>query len=623
MNDSISKTRYISGYKLIECIGHGGMGQVWYAKDPMGNDVAFKLIHPALCHGQSTIKRMNREVSILSKLDHHGIATLLDYELEDEVPFIVTELIDGPTLDKYIKEYGPMSVEETRIFAEELYATIRYLHDKSIIHRDLKPSNVIVADRPVLIDFGIAQKEYDSRITSTGLVSGTPGYLAPEVFAGQLPSFSSDMWALAALVGFAMTGKNPFGNDSWSSIMSRVQSGHLCYSNEDMSEEYINVLRACMHPSPSMRLPFEYFLELLSDPEDLCTRVMTENAKGQTRLLEVKDNRIMYVNSPNDSFNGFMTDYKVEGKNEQITNNTSDLSETFQMNSSDSTDFINNEHFTEEDISTQLVTNRDEIPDFLKTTSFNTDSHNSPRFHPASSNEQGAYPNDLTRKYDSFQSPNLEGISNYPVFDRSVLDSPKTFPENNMSETDKELLQKYDKKYGYKNISKINVSVFVIMLSWLFTAIVFPVLPYGIDISLLNINYFENAVTLSIIPALIICLSFVGNIKTNVVSSVSAGLLKQILKTPVYLFKALLVFVIYCIIFVVVYYLGVKVFVKGDLNSYLVSLITGFILAFISKTSSSVRVGIRVFLDYLDMTFIQTLFFYFVIATIIGVFTFV
>lgn len=291
----------IAGYDLIDCIGSGGMGKVWRAKNSAGEDVALKLMHPCLCTDPQALKRIQREVTILSKLDNDGIASLLDYELDDDVPFVVTELIYGPTLKEKIQNCGKMSLEDTFIFASKLYETLKYLHSQNVVHRDIKPSNIIMADRPVLIDFGISQFQYDDRITGTGFVAGTPGFVSPEVFNGSIPNFASDMWSLASVVGFAMTGKPPFGSDCWGQVMARSLSGVLVYTQDDMPLQCLEALCACLDPDPEKRACFESFLAVLHSIIDNCekfsdysdysvssadkTLFIQENTPGNTEYL--------------------------------------------------------------------------------------------------------------------------------------------------------------------------------------------------------------------------------------------------------------------------------------------------------------------------------------------------
>ncbi|MDK6486572.1 protein kinase, partial [Streptococcus agalactiae] len=118
----------------------------------------------------------------INKVRSDAVARVLDLETEGADAFIVTEFISGPTLAQDIREAGPWSGDDLVDLADRLAAALRQLHQSGVIHRDIKPGNIMVSARgPVLIDFGIAQLAGDERLTSTGLVTGTPGYLAPWV----------------------------------------------------------------------------------------------------------------------------------------------------------------------------------------------------------------------------------------------------------------------------------------------------------------------------------------------------------------------------------------------------------------------------------------------------------
>jgi serine/threonine protein kinase len=215
----------IGGYTVVAPLGAGGMGTVYRAVDGGGNEVALKLLHPDPADSAARA-RLLREVAALQRLRHPAVAAVLDAETDSTEAFLVTELVDGTDLERLVAETGPLDADELVALASGLRDALRAIHDAGVVHRDLKPSNVVMtAGGPVLIDFGLAQGESDARLTSTGLVAGTPGYLAPELLDGDDPSESADWWGWAALLVFAATGRPPFGSGRATTVLARSRAG--------------------------------------------------------------------------------------------------------------------------------------------------------------------------------------------------------------------------------------------------------------------------------------------------------------------------------------------------------------------------------------------------------------
>ncbi len=216
----------IGGYTIIAPLGSGGMGTVYRALDGGGNPVALKLLHPHIGADPASRERLRREVLALQRLRHPGVAAVLDAEADSTEAFIVTELVAGQDLQDAVRAQGPLDADALHAFADGLRSALHAVHEAGVVHRDLKPSNVLLGeDGPVLIDFGIAQAADDARVTSTGLVVGTPGYLPPELLDGGEPSAETDWWGWAALLAFAATGRAPFGTRPLEAVLVRTRSG--------------------------------------------------------------------------------------------------------------------------------------------------------------------------------------------------------------------------------------------------------------------------------------------------------------------------------------------------------------------------------------------------------------
>jgi len=200
---------HLGGYRIVRLLGRGGSGAVYLVTDEGGAQAALKLVDTA---NATARLRLAREVAALQSLRHPHVPRVLDAELDDAEAFVVFEFIDGPSLSHMVRSRGALPPEHVAHLAEVLADALETVHAAGVVHRDVTPANVLLGPHgPVLIDFGIAHTQEDDRLTRTGLVSGTAGYVAPEVIDGADPSPASDDWALAATLAFAATGAAPFG----------------------------------------------------------------------------------------------------------------------------------------------------------------------------------------------------------------------------------------------------------------------------------------------------------------------------------------------------------------------------------------------------------------------------
>ncbi len=216
----------LGGYRLVQRLGEGGMGMVHLALDGHGRAVAIKVLRPHVAHDPAARARLSREVDTLSRIRSPRVARVLDADVDGDTPFIVTRYVPGPALDEYVADRGPLPPADLHRVAAGLAEALEAIHDVDVVHRDVKPGNVLLVDGdPVLIDFGIAHVVDDIRLTSTGLVMGTPGYLAPEVIHGEDVTDATDWWGWAATTAFAATGTPPFGTGTMNAVLARVAAG--------------------------------------------------------------------------------------------------------------------------------------------------------------------------------------------------------------------------------------------------------------------------------------------------------------------------------------------------------------------------------------------------------------
>ncbi len=214
-------------YRLVHRLGEGGMGVVHLGLDRAGRAVAIKVLRAHVAHDPDARARLTREVSSLRRVQHPLVAEVIDADVDGDQPYVVTRYVPGPGLDAVVKDEGALGAAQLTLLGRGLSQALGAIHAAGVVHRDLKPGNVLVLDgQPVVIDFGIAHVADDVRLTSVGLVMGTPGYLSPEVIDGEPVSTATDWWGWAATVAFAASGRPPFGRGPMDVVIDRVRRGH-------------------------------------------------------------------------------------------------------------------------------------------------------------------------------------------------------------------------------------------------------------------------------------------------------------------------------------------------------------------------------------------------------------
>jgi serine/threonine protein kinase len=244
--------RTLGPYRLQDRLGEGGMGVVHLARDPEGRAVAVKVLHPLGSEVVNARRRLAREVETMRRVRSPYVAEVLDADVTGEFPYIVTRFVSGPTLDEMVRTRGPLSGPGLRRLAHGMAEALAAIHAAGVVHRDLKPGNVMLTDdRPIVIDFGIAQAGDATRLTQTGLVMGTPGYLAPEVIEGEPSSPASDVHSWGSTMAFAATGHLPFGGGSYETIFYRIISGRADLSG--VPAPLVPLISAALARDPSHR----------------------------------------------------------------------------------------------------------------------------------------------------------------------------------------------------------------------------------------------------------------------------------------------------------------------------------------------------------------------------------
>ena len=227
----------VGGYTLISRLGSGAMGSVWRVRDDGGHQYAMKILRDSLAEEDASDERsrdqltarerLRREAMALQKVRHPGVCGIVDMELDDALAFIVTELIEGKNLREDVRANGRYVGDDLERLGRKLIEAVKAVHAAGIVHRDIKPTNVMVSNTgPVLVDFGIAMGEGESHVTRTGLVMGTPGFIAPEIIDGAESDEMSDWWSVASVLAFAATGEPVFGTKPMMTVLERAAAGN-------------------------------------------------------------------------------------------------------------------------------------------------------------------------------------------------------------------------------------------------------------------------------------------------------------------------------------------------------------------------------------------------------------
>jgi predicted Ser/Thr protein kinase len=257
----------VGGYRLLAKIGEGGMGVVHLAQSTDGRRVALKVLRPHIIGDDEARERLGREVASLRRVRSRRVAEVLDADPWGETPYVATRYVPGLSLHEHIRQEGPLRGEDLRYFAAGLAEAVIAVHTVGVLHRDIKPSNVLLEGRaPVLIDFGLARVAEDPRLTHTGWLLGTPGYLAPEILYGDDATTASDVHSWAATVVLAATGTPPFGTGPAMAIMDRVRRGQ--HDLSQVPRELLPTLERCLAPDPEDRPEMAAVLASLRGPAE-------------------------------------------------------------------------------------------------------------------------------------------------------------------------------------------------------------------------------------------------------------------------------------------------------------------------------------------------------------------
>jgi serine/threonine-protein kinase len=214
----------IGEYEIVEVLGEGGMGLVYRAHDPgLARDVAIKVLKPELVENKEASARFLREARAAGKLQHPRVVSVFQVGEHDGRPYLVMELIDGDDLHERLQKDGALSIEQAIAATRDCIEALKAADEVGLVHRDVKPANLIqVGDRVKLTDFGLARPvDGSSDVTQTGIVVGTPSYIAPELARGKDASRLSDIYALGCTLFELLTNRRPFEGETAPEVLMK------------------------------------------------------------------------------------------------------------------------------------------------------------------------------------------------------------------------------------------------------------------------------------------------------------------------------------------------------------------------------------------------------------------
>ncbi len=224
-------------YRLLREVARGGMGSVWLAKDmKLGRHVAVKVMSQKLVGAEDLEARFEREAMTVAQLRSNHVVQVYDYGVQEGLPFMVMELLEGESLGARLKRLGLLGLRETATIVAQVAKGLKAAHNAGLVHRDLKPSNIFLAthdDAEVvkLLDFGVVKALDDSGssdVTESGMLLGTPQYMSPEQVRGRKTvDHRSDLWSLAAVMFRMLAGSNPFRGDCVGDVVIKIYSDEL------------------------------------------------------------------------------------------------------------------------------------------------------------------------------------------------------------------------------------------------------------------------------------------------------------------------------------------------------------------------------------------------------------
>ena len=246
-------------YRIVAPLGRGGMASVYRALDPaLDRQVALKVLPPEFLHDPAFAERFRQEARVAARLEHPHVVPIHAFGIDDGRPWMAMRLVTGGSLAQRLQR-GPLAPRELAALLRDVAGALDYAHARGVVHRDVKPANVLLDEsgRAYLADFGIAKiLEASSVATATGMVQGTPSYMAPEQAMGSRVDGAADVYALGVVAFECLTGRVPYGGTTPVAIlMKHVQEPVPEPTAAEATPPVAAVLRRCLAKAPDERWP--------------------------------------------------------------------------------------------------------------------------------------------------------------------------------------------------------------------------------------------------------------------------------------------------------------------------------------------------------------------------------
>lgn len=263
-------------YQIQAHLAQGGMSDIYRAFDMVKRcEVAIKIPDRSMIGDPAQYERFQRELEVLSTLNHPAILHGLGSGKYNRIPYLVTEFVNGQSLRAMLDSGGPLPPEQALPLIRKIADGMAYCHQNNVIHRDLKPENILITleGQPVIMDFGLALTKGSHRVTYSNLSAtmGTPDYMAPEQVEGQRGDQRTDIYALGTIFFEMLAGKTPFTGDTNMVVMAQHLNNtapRLDHTNPAISIELAAIVARCLARNPEERFPdMLALIEALDHPE--------------------------------------------------------------------------------------------------------------------------------------------------------------------------------------------------------------------------------------------------------------------------------------------------------------------------------------------------------------------
>lgn len=258
----------IADYTIDEEIGAGGMSVVYRShQETLGRSVAIKVLRAEIASQPHLVERFEREAQSLAALQHENILHIYEYRVDGEVPFMVTELVEGVDLYDVLERHQRLPVDVAAVVTAQVARALDYAHSRGVIHRDVKPANIMFTSQGgiKLMDFGIARQADGKDLTQAGAGVGTPAYMSPEQILCEKLDGRTDIWSLGVALYQMVTGTKPFLQDENRSVLHKIRTDkptsprHLCSA---VGRPLERIILRCLEKRPEDRYPVAQQLAL-------------------------------------------------------------------------------------------------------------------------------------------------------------------------------------------------------------------------------------------------------------------------------------------------------------------------------------------------------------------------